>query len=222
MMNSIDLTTIEPDEEDVESFRIRMTRLAMEKLAVKAGDFISIAGQRTTVAIVQEAKERMDEHSIAINSRILENAGVFEKGVVEVSKAYMKPATSVKLSPIGFSVRITARFHEYIIRELLDSPLTEDDQITVSILARSHPFKVTHTTPEGAVIVTKETDLTIDQPIRETHESEFIEFNDPPYIFIEVAKSMFALTRLRNYIKTGRIEDWLKRMMESIENEMYG
>lgn len=220
-MSSIELHTKDAEEDDIESFRVRISKEAMEKLGIDEGDVVSISGQKTTVAIARQPLRPMENNQIAINPRILKNAGVYDSGIVEVSKEFTARATSVNFTPAGFSVTISSRFHDYIKRELLNCPVVLHDLVIVPILARSHPFKVTNVEPKGSVIISKNTNLFIEKSLEVTYERDFVEYNDPSYFYIEMLKSKTAIARLRRRISSGEINQWLDEISDSIDAEEF-
>jgi transitional endoplasmic reticulum ATPase len=133
----------------------------MEKLGLKVGDIVEVAGKRKTVAKAMPAyREDRGASLIQVDGVTRENAGVGLDQLVEVRKIAAKPATSVELSPITITPK--DRDLEYIGRLLDGIPVVEDDRIRATLFGtRSADFKVVSTSPSGPVVINSGTTLEI-------------------------------------------------------------
>ncbi|MCX8170070.1 MAG: hypothetical protein N3D72_03155, partial [Candidatus Methanomethyliaceae archaeon] len=92
MNESLILRVAEARSQDVGRGLARISRQVMSKLGLRPGDFISITGQKTTVARVWPLHEDEDAEIIRIDGIIRHNAGTSTGDAVKVSPIELKPA----------------------------------------------------------------------------------------------------------------------------------
>jgi transitional endoplasmic reticulum ATPase len=145
---------------------VRMNHSDMEQLGLNPGDTVEIKGERITAAKVLPAFGDMYGMSvIQLDGIVRSNAGISINDSVEISKAEVKKAHEVVLSPLeNFS-----QWRKDDIKELKDVlrgiPLTIEDVLSVILFGhQERGFRVKGTAPSGLVIVAAETDIHLAQP----------------------------------------------------------
>ncbi|WP_165227579.1 CDC48 family AAA ATPase [Aquisphaera insulae] len=139
----------------------RLDPADMTRLGLEVGDIVAIQGKRMTVAKAMPAyKEHRDQARIQIDGVIRENAGAAIDQVLNVSKAAVRPAERVVLTPLGF---VPAERDLDYIGSLFDGlPVQADDRVRATLFGnRSADFKVASTTPPGPVVIRPRTVLEI-------------------------------------------------------------
>lgn len=142
----------------------RMDPGDMAILGLSEGQIIEIEGKKTTVARVHACEaEDCGKRILQIDGLLRENAVVAIDDTVTVRRAEHHFAGSVTLQPLS-AVALTDRERDnaYILSLLEGMPLTAGDRIRLNLFGtRICDFRVTETTPEGAVIVSKATYLNL-------------------------------------------------------------
>ncbi len=139
----------------------RLDPADMARLGLEVGDFVAIQGKRRTVAKAMPAyKEHRDQSRIQIDGVSRENAGASIDQNIEVSKAAVRPAERVVLTPLGF---VPAERDLDYIGSLFDGlPVQTDDRVRATLFGnRSADFKVASTMPSGSVVIQPRTILEI-------------------------------------------------------------
>jgi len=160
--NDLMLRVAESKQRDVGRGKVRIDADAMKKVGVSVGDIIEIEGKRKTAAMVWHAyteDQRMD--IIRMDGLIRKNASVGIGEKVSVRKAEAKVATLVKLAPLSFTITVDSGFVSFVKRRMADTPLVEGDNVLIPVLGQAIPFSVVSTKPNGIVMTTEETNLTI-------------------------------------------------------------
>jgi len=97
------------------------------------------------------------------------NAGVSIGDKVIVRKASPKVASFIKLAPSNYSITVEPGFVSYVKKRIKDYPMVEGDTILIPVLGQAIPFTVVQTRPQGVIIVTDETTITIsEKPIEQS------------------------------------------------------
>ncbi len=142
----------------------RMDPGDMAVLGLSEGQIIEIEGKKTTSARVRACEaEDCGKRILQIDGLIRENAVVSIDDQVVVRRADHHFAGSVTIQPLS-SVALTDKERDsaYILSLLEGLPLMAGDRIRLNLFGtRICDFRVTETTPEGAVVVSKATYLNL-------------------------------------------------------------
>jgi transitional endoplasmic reticulum ATPase len=147
----------------------RLDPADLARLGVEVGEVVEIVGKRTTVAKAMPAyKEHRGQSRVQVDGVARENAGAAIDQSVEVRKAQAQPARRVVLAPT--SITPAERDLKYIGGLLDGLPVIEGDRVTATLFGnKSADFKVTSTTPIGAVVINPTTELEV---VRGPNKSE--------------------------------------------------
>jgi transitional endoplasmic reticulum ATPase len=139
----------------------RLDPADLAALGVEVGEVIEIVGKRTTVAKAMPAyKEHRGQSRVQVDGVARENAGSAIDQSVEIRKAHAQPARKVVLAPT--SITPAERDLKYIGGLLDGLPVIEGDRVSATLFGnRSADFKVTSTTPAGAVVINPTTELEV-------------------------------------------------------------
>jgi transitional endoplasmic reticulum ATPase len=142
----------------------RMDHADMAILGLSEGQLVEIEGKRATAVRVQACEPGdCGKRIVQIDGLIRENAGVALEDTVAVRPADHHFAGSVTLQPLS-SIALTDKERDsaYVLSLLEGAPLTTGDRIRLNLFGtRICDFRVSETTPEGAVIVTRATYLNL-------------------------------------------------------------
>jgi transitional endoplasmic reticulum ATPase len=136
----------------------------MAILGLSEGQIIEIEGKQTTAARIHACdSEDHGKRILQIDGLIRENAGVALEDTVIVRRADHHFAGSVTLQPLS-SVALTDRERDsaYVLSLLEGVPLMAGDRIRLNLFGtRVCDFRVSETTPEGSVVISKATYLNL-------------------------------------------------------------
>lgn len=152
----------EAKQRDVGKKRARVGPDAMDRLGISPGDFVEIAGARSSCAVAWPADE--DERSpetIRIDGQMRKNVGGARNEPVRVSRADVRPARSVELMPVNDTITVDSEFTDFVKSRVSGMPVVEGDEISVMILGNTISFMVSEVSPGGMVEVCKPTALSI-------------------------------------------------------------
>jgi transitional endoplasmic reticulum ATPase len=127
----------------------------MERIGVKIGDVIAVAGTRDAMLkVVPVYPVDRGQEIVQIDGIARENAGVGIDDRVEVRKASCEVAQTVTLSLIGSSGLSQARDASYIGRLLDGMVVQAGDRVRVNLFgSRPQDFRVEGTSPKGVVFL---------------------------------------------------------------------
>ncbi|MEK6584681.1 MAG: AAA family ATPase, partial [Nitrospirota bacterium] len=136
----------------------------MKELGIEVGEIIEIEGKRKTpVKIMPCYAEERGKKIIQIDGITRENAkaGVDEK--VTIKKVGHRPARRVTLSPLTLSVLLQKEKDTKYIGSLIEGlPLVSGDKVRAPLFGtRSSDFMVEETIPDGVVIISPATLISI-------------------------------------------------------------
>jgi transitional endoplasmic reticulum ATPase len=162
------LRVVEAKQKDVGRGKVRIDIDLLSQIGVNPGEVVEIEGTRKTAAIAwplspEDTLGEEDKYIIRMDGITRKNAGVSIGDKVIVRKAYPKVATSVKLAPSNFSITVDPGFISYVKKKLKDTPLVEGDTVLIPVLGQAIPFTVVQVRPQGIVIVSDETSITISE-----------------------------------------------------------
>ena len=140
----------------------------MEALNLSEGDLVSLKGRSTTPARIRAGDRETGRGIIQIDGLIRENAGAsLDENITLETSITHHFAGSATLQPLG-DVKLTGRENdgEYIRSMLSGQAVSTGDRVRVNLFGtRVCDFSVTATTPEGIVIVGKDTYINILKPL---------------------------------------------------------
>jgi transitional endoplasmic reticulum ATPase len=156
-------TVKEADPGDANKGIARIGRGDMEILGLSEGDVVEIVGKKTTAARARALDDEGNEnsgHILRVDGLIRENAAVLLEDSVDVRRASHHFAGSVSIQPLTLSITDKERAH--ILPLLEGLPVTSGDRLRLNLFGtRALDFRVTDTTPSGAVVVGPDTYLNI-------------------------------------------------------------
>lgn len=164
MAEPVRLKVAEALSKDVGRGNARMDPAEFDRLAVKIGDIVQIAGEKgEAVARVMPAYPDMrGQGVIQLDGITRANAGLGLGDKVRVGPVPWQPADKVTLAPTTVTPR--AKDMEYIGSLLDGLPVRQGDLIRVSLFAsRSADFRVEKVTPGGTVVIHPTTSLLVGQ-----------------------------------------------------------
>ena len=139
----------------------RMDPADMAILGLSEGQIVTIDGKKNTVARVGTC-EACGKHVLQIDGLIRENAAVLIDDSVNVKRAEHHFAGSVTMQPLSAPLTDKERDAPYVLSLLEGLPLTAGDRVRLNLFGtRVCDFRVTETTPDGAVVVSKATYLNL-------------------------------------------------------------
>lgn len=136
----------------------------MRQIGVQGGDILLLEGKRKTLAKAMPCyAEERGKSIIQLDGIIRENAGVGLDEKVAVSKADAQPAKKVVLQPLSGALK-TERDAPYIASLLDGIPTMQGDRLrAVFFGVKPSEFKTLATVPDGAVIITSQTQIKLEQ-----------------------------------------------------------
>ncbi len=178
-MPSISLKVAEAFQNDVGRGIARIDSKAKAQLGVVTGDIIKLSGKKSALAIVWQAHpddEGLD--MIRIDGILRQNVGVSLGERVLVEAVDAKPAKKVVLAPKE-EVRYSVGFDRYVKKRLVGKPVLKGNLLPVGIFGTSIPLVVVQVVPQGAVIITDETEVVIrKEPVKELKHVPNITYDD--------------------------------------------
>lgn len=151
----------------------------MRRLGIAGGDIIEIRGKRATLAKAMPCyAEDRGKKIIQIDGLLRENAqaGLDEK--VRVAKVAVQPALKVVLQPLSGPLR-TDKDMRYIASLIDGTPVLKGDRIrTVFFGVRPSEFRVLATQPDGAVLITTNTQIRLEQDASAREPSLGVSYED--------------------------------------------
>ena len=134
----------------------------MDYLKTTPGDIVEISGTNKTSAVVWPADED-EKHMevIRIDGQLRKNLGVSLNDTVSITKASSKTASSITLVPVTDAVTIDKEFTDFVKNRLKGLPLSQGDEISVTILGNSMSFQIAKCIPKTIVKIDHSTALHI-------------------------------------------------------------
>ncbi len=150
----------------------RMMPADMRALGLSEGQIVEIEGKRCTAARLLSCDSDAAEGGttsgfIQIDGIIRENAGVAIDDKVSVRRTDHHFAGSVTLRPLTSTPLLEKERDAAYIRSLLEGmPVRQDDRVRTNLFGtRICDFRVTDTTPDGTVIVSKSTYVNVEKQV---------------------------------------------------------
>ena len=160
---NITLKVAEAASRDVGRGIARIDPQVMRKLGIKeTGEIIEITGKKKTVAkMMPTFPEFRGKNLIQIDGLIRENAGCSVDEKVKIGKTAAQLAKSVTLTPLTIALS-PLQDTAYLTRQLASVPVVEGDRIRATFLGtRKQDFRVISTHPDGPVLLTPQTAITV-------------------------------------------------------------
>ncbi len=185
--------------EDLGGGKARLDPETMLALRVSPGDLVAIEGKKQTLAKVWRAMAKdWDQQKIRIDKFTRENAAVSIGDRVKITKveAVIEAKEVVIAPPENLPPQLTIHM-EHAAQGLINYPVSTGDVVPIRamMIPQLIEFKVTALDPEDAVIITRNTTITI---------------SDKP------APGFEGLKRI-SYEDIGGLKDELQRLRETIE-----
>jgi transitional endoplasmic reticulum ATPase len=160
--DGVTLTVRGAEKRDAGRGVARIPESVRRTLGVLSGDAVVIEGTQMTIAKVWPAAPDAPADEIRIDADTRANAGVSIGETVTVyprsgDGGQVADATSVTLAPPGTLADADQTVVSRAVhRHLVDRPVSEGDQTRLEGVAEE-PFRITDTTPDGPVRITKDT-----------------------------------------------------------------
>ena len=170
-----------------------LDREAITELGLEGGDYIRIDGSGgTAIARVWPGyPEDTGTGVVRIDGRLRQQANVGIDDTVEVEAADIKPAKSVSVA-LPQNLRISGNIGGHLRDKLAGQPVTAGQNIRVpfgfGFMSSSNqpiPLKIASTDPDGTVVVTDSTEVSISQTPAEEIESTGDADDDTPSVTYE-------------------------------------
>ncbi|MEW6748544.1 MAG: CDC48 family AAA ATPase [Candidatus Micrarchaeota archaeon] len=178
-MPPIMLKVAEAFQNDIGRGIARLDSRAKSELGLSTGDIVKLVGKKSALAIVWQAHPD-DEglEMIRMDGILRQNVGVGLGEKVRAEAVQAKVAKRVVLAPQE-AVRYSVGFDQYVKKRLIGKPLLKGNLLPVGIFGTSIPLVVAQVFPQGAVMVTEETDVRINkEPIKEMKNVPNITYDD--------------------------------------------
>ncbi len=151
---------------------VTLDRETKQKIGVTSGDIVEISAKKSTGAVVWPARPEDEGKSvIRMDNFIRHNVGVGLGDHVGVKKADFKEALEVILAPT-VDVRIIASGYNRILKKsFLGRPVSQGDNVWISVFGSGFVYRVVNTKPKGIVKVTDFTKFNLkEKPVADTLE----------------------------------------------------
>ena len=179
MAKSISLKVAEAFQNDIGRGIVRIDSKAKSELGVSTGDIIKLTGKKAALAIVWQAHpddEGLD--MIRTDGILRQNAGVGLGDKVQLEPAEVKEAKKLVLAPKE-PMRYSVGFDQYVKKRLIGKPVLKGNLLPVGIFGTSIPLVVAQVFPQGAVIITEETDVKIkNEPMKDLTNIPTVTYDD--------------------------------------------
>jgi transitional endoplasmic reticulum ATPase len=166
-----ELTVAEANQRDVGRSVARIPSQAMDDLGIVPGDIISIRGDNEAVATARRArKQDQGLDLIRIDGTERYNAETSLGETVTAEKTEAQPAKTVTVAPLQ-DIQFRGDPTQYFKQRLIDKPFKKGQKILIDVMGKHLQYKVTKTSPRGAVKLTQSTKLSVSD--KEAPEQDF-------------------------------------------------
>ncbi|HEY5596152.1 MAG TPA: CDC48 family AAA ATPase [Candidatus Bipolaricaulota bacterium] len=198
---TVELKASEAASEDVGRGIVRLDPKAMEELSIEAGDVVEVVGAGTALAKAMPTRPKdRDQGLIQLDGVLRANAKVKLGATVTVQPIHAEPAMQVVLQPLTQNARSASYNTIYLKKSLLNLPLKRGDQVRVHLFgAGFENFEVTHTQPQGAVLIAPETAIAVESP--QSQRGEEAAASSPGITYEDIGGLKNQLDRIREMIE---------------------
>ncbi len=178
-MPEIVLKVAEAFQNDIGRGIARIDSKAKSQLGVSTGDVIKLVGKKAALAIVWQAHQD-DEglEMIRIDGILRQNTGISLGDKVRVEVSEVKEAKKIILAPKE-QIRYSPGFDNYVKKRLIGKPVLKGNLLPVGVFGTSIPLVVAQVFPQGAVIITEDTEVKIKtEPMKELASIANITYDD--------------------------------------------
>ncbi|MDO8554122.1 MAG: CDC48 family AAA ATPase [Candidatus Micrarchaeota archaeon] len=179
MAKNITLKVAEAFQNDIGRGIIRVDSKAKNELGVSTGDIIKLTGKKAALAIVWQAHPDDEGLDMVRTDGILrQNAGIGLGDKVQLEQVEVKEAKKLVLAPKE-PMRYSVGFDQYVKKRLIGKPVLKGNLLPVGIFGTSIPLVVAQVIPQGAVIITEETDVKIkNEPMKDLTNIPTVTYDD--------------------------------------------
>jgi transitional endoplasmic reticulum ATPase len=178
-MPSVNLKVAEAFQNDIGRGIARIDSKAKKELGISTGDIIKLTGKKSALAIVWQAHQD-DEgiEMIRMDGILRQNAGVGLGEKVRIDPVQTKTAKKITLAPQE-PIRYSVGFDQYVKKRLIGKAVLKGNLLPVGIFGTSVPLVVAQVFPQGAAMITEETQVRIaKEPIKEMKHVPNITYDD--------------------------------------------
>ena len=187
-------------------------RGAMDELDLENGDYIVIEGKNQSRAVARVwpgYPEDEGQRVIRIDGRLRQEANVGIDDRVEVTKAEIKPATSITIA-LPQNLRIRGNVEPMIRDKLAGRPVTTGQTVPVSlgfggittVSGQQIPLKIAETEPTGTVVVTDSTEIRVsERPAEEIATTAETDAKTPSVTYEDIGGLDEELEQVREMIE---------------------
>ncbi len=179
MAKNIILKVAEAFQNDIGRGIVRVDSKAKNELGVSTGDIIKLTGKKAALAIVWQAHPDDEGLDMVRTDGILrQNAGIGLGDKVQLEQVEVKEAKKLVLAPKE-PMRYSVGFDQYVKKRLIGKPVLKGNLLPVGIFGTSIPLVVAQVFPQGAVIITEETDVKIkNEPMKDLTNIPTVTYDD--------------------------------------------
>lgn len=178
-MSSITLKVAEAFQNDIGRGIARIDSKAKKELGVATGDIVKLTAKKSALAIVWQAHQ--DDEGIGMirmDGILRQNVGVSLGEKVRIEPAHTKNAKKIVLSPQE-PVRYSVGFDQYVKKRLIGKAVLKGNLLPVGIFGTSIPLIVAQVMPQGAVMITDDTEVKVTkEPAKEVRHVPNITYDD--------------------------------------------
>lgn len=138
----------------------------MRRLGLTVGDVVTIEGKRTTVAkVLPTFSDQRGKGLIQVDGIVRENAKVSVDEKVRITLSKAGPARSITLKPLSNLKVVQDSGESRYLGKLVEGlPVSCGDKVRVTLFgSRIRDFLVIQTVPDGAVLITQETKICVEE-----------------------------------------------------------
>ncbi|OPX77434.1 MAG: VCP-like ATPase [Methanosaeta sp. PtaB.Bin039] len=159
MMDQIVLRVAEANHRDVGRSMARFSPEYIKALDLENGNVVEILGKNRVCALAWPGNQEDQPDIIRIDGNLRSNLGVGIDDRVTVRKTEVRPARRVLLAPTR-KIRLIGG-PQYLLRLLEGRPVVRGEQIRVDMISSTLALIVVSTTPNGSVVITRDTVINI-------------------------------------------------------------
>jgi transitional endoplasmic reticulum ATPase len=168
VVKKVRLKVLEALPRDIGKARARLPVSAMMKIGVKPGDFLELRGKFVSAATAWPSdSDSTDQNGIRVDGATRRNLGVVLNEYIEVSKANVRPANTIVLTPLSKSVHLDEDFETFVKNRIREMPVVEGSTISIVVLGNPVSFKVAKVSPKGIVVCEGGTKLKVEPGLAE-------------------------------------------------------